>query len=157
MCTYYCLSLLFLFSDLCSDEIDDGDSFDSDEEETEDEDGLDMDEEVERDGAFSADEYEDVDTDSEEEDEKVDGVDDSDDEDAPELQIKFRTSVDAHSLVQQLQNCCRRNGLVNIGSSDKTYCAANRASANVKANGDLPTTMVSGILHGFSNVMKGSI
>ena len=46
---------------------------------------------------------------------------------------------------------------MNVGASDKTFCAADRASTNVKANGSLPITMVSGILHGFNNVAKGSI
>ena len=44
-----------------------------------------------------------------------------------------------------------------IGSTGETYTAADRASTNVPANGDMPTTMISGILHGFSNVIKGTI
>ena len=156
------LQTLFLFVIVgASGEIDDSDDYEEDDEATDDEDGVDTDEEAERDDGFTVDAYEDADTDSDSDEadeieQQNDYIDDEDD-DEQKIEIKFRTSVDAYSIVRQIKNCYARNGLVNIGASDKTYTAADRSSSNVKANGDLPTTMISGILHGFSNVVKGSI
>ena len=72
-------------------------------------------------------------------------------------EIKFKTSVDGDAIVRNLRKCYVRNGLLKIGESERTFCAADRASTNVKANRLMATTMMRGTLHGFNLVTKSSI
>ena len=161
--------ILFLFYTETVVDSDD-DVCDVDAVDTSDEDEVDTDEDVEADNV-NLDDYEDEVTEDESDDNEADGENGSNnerDEDVNDAaneekkeddfsELKLRTICDAESVVKQLKLCYTRCGLIIIGGSDTTYSAADRSSVNVKANGDMPTEMISGVLHGMSNVIKVSI